>query len=196
MKKALLFAAVVACVLLTAFAVNAQDKKMYAGITASIAFENLDTDQTQEKFSGPIDIEFDDSWGIQGRFGYVYSELVTLEAMAEYIFPFEDSGALGKDELEARNLFINGKFTCPAWEKIKPYAVVGVGLMNAHEEIEYRGRTSETSDWGLGFRGALGFDYYFTDAISTSLEAAYSLGTGCVDHLKYTTISLGAAYHF
>lgn len=184
------------CILFFYNTAAAQEPKMYIGINGLFAFENLDTDQTQDKFSGPIDIDFDDSWGIQGRFGYVLNDLFAVEAMAEYIFNFEASGPLGDDDFEARNLFFNGKLTCPAYEKFKPYAALGIGVMNAHEEIESQGKESETSDWGAGFRGALGFDYFFNKNISVGLETAYSLGTGEVDHLEYTTISLGVAYHF
>ncbi|MFC1858344.1 porin family protein [Thermodesulfobacteriota bacterium] len=196
MKKTIAIIVLLGSVFLLTTAADAQDNKWYIGVYGFYAGENLDTDQTQAKFSGPIEIDFDNSWGFQGRLGYIINDYITVEAMGEYVFPFEASTDPNKDEMEVRNLFANAKITCPVYEKFKPYALLALGLVNAHEDIEYNGRTSETSDWGAGFRAGLGFDYYFTEKWSLGLEGAYVLGTGSVEHIKYTTLALGVGYHF
>ena len=196
MKKAIAIIVLLGWVFLFTTAAEAQDNKWYIGVYGFYAAENLDTDQTKSKFSGPIEVDFDNSGGVQGRFGYIINEYITVEAMGEYVAPFEASTGANKDELEVRNLFANAKITCPAYEKFKPYALLALGIVNAHEDIEFNGRTSETSDWGAGFRGGLGFDYYFTENWSLGLEGAYVFGTGSVEHIKYTTVALGAGYHF
>lgn len=186
-----------ACVFLIPNSVGAKDNKFYVGINGLYAWENLDDQQTKDKFSGPITVDFDNTWGVQLRAGYVYSEIVTVEAMVEYIAPFEAMTGSNKDELDVKNLIFNAKITCPAYKQFVPYAIVGLGIMNAHEDISFNGAVSETSDWGAGFRAGLGLDYHITDSNwSIGFEGAYSFGTGDVDHIRYTTISVGVAYYF
>lgn len=195
-KKTLTWMTVAACLVFFAGSALAADKAYYVGLNALLATQNLDEQQTKDKFTGPIDVEFDDSWGIQLRGGYVASKLLSFEAIFEYISPFEAIGGANSDELDVKNFTINTKVTCPNFEQVIPYVIVGAGVMNAHEDIQYNGATSETSDWGLGLRGGLGVDWYVNEELSVGLEGAYVGGTGEVDHIQYTTFSLGVAYHF
>lgn len=186
-----------ACVFFTTNIGHAADKNYYIGISGVLyAFENIDEKQTKDKFSGSIDVDFDNSWGGRLKVGYIVNKYFTSEVSFEYIAPFEASIDADKDELDVMNFTLNGKFTCPAYKKFIPYAVVGAGIMNAYEKITFDGATSKTSDWGAGFRAGLGLDYYMTDDFSLELEGAYATGLGSVDHVRYTTIAFGIAYHF
>ena len=175
---------------------NAEDKDYYIGISGLYAIENLDEQQTKDKFSGPIEVDFDNSWGVRVKGGYVVNKYFTSEVMLEYIAPFEAKTGNNKDELDVMNFTLNGKFTCPEHETVIPYTVVGLGIMNAYEDITYNDATSKTSDRGASFRAGLGIDYYASEEVSLQLEGAYTAGLGCVDHVRYTTIALGIAYHF
>jgi len=186
------------CLVLFSGLAQAADKKFYLGVYGVYAWENIDEEQTKDKFTGPIEVKFDNSWGVQARAGYMLNSSLTLEAMAEYITPFEAIGTgSNKDELDVKNFNLNAKFTFPDQTKqFVPYLLMGVGVMNAHEDIKYDGARSETSDWGVGLRGGLGFDLYVQESISLGLEGAYAFGTGEVDHIRYMTLALGVSYHF
>jgi len=173
--------------------------RFYAEFNAVRVLENIDAGQTAAKFSGPIAVDFDETWGFQLAAGYIYSDLLSAEALFEYVAPSEATlGTDGDDEseLDVLNGSLNAKVTCPAWEKTKPYVVAGIGLMKTYEDIDYNGVSSKTNDWGVSFRVGAGVDLYATDRISIGLEGSYATGTGEADHVKYTTLSLGLAYHF
>ena len=196
-KKVTALLACLVCVgFLAAGELTAGDSKMYLGFYGLWAGEQIDVDQTKRKFTGPINVDFDDSWGVQGRFGYKLSDLLTAEALFEYITPFEAIGGANSDELDVKHLSFNAKVTCPAYKVWVPYFIAGLGVMNAHEDIHFNGRRSETSNWGTALRGGLGVDWYIDPKISLGLEGAYALGMGGVSHIEYTTIALGVAYHF
>ena len=184
--------------LLLAQTARAQDNKYYLGLYGLYTYESLDEQQTKDKFSGPIVVDFDDSWGGQLRGGKNLSKYFSLEAMFEYIAPFEAMSGDNKDKLDVMNFNINGKITYPAWKRFipYPYVILGVGAMNAYEDITFNGATSKTSDWGVGLRGGLGMDLYLHQNFSVGLEGAYVVGLGDVDHVKYTILTVGLVYHF
>ena len=195
-QKLSIIVILLACAFFTTNIAYAADKDYYVGVSGLYAIENLDEQQTKDKFSGPIQVDFDNSWGVQVKGGYVINKYFTSEALFEYIAPFEAKTGGNKDELDVMNFTLNGKFTCPAYDKFIPYAVVGFGVMNAYEDIVYNNATSKTSDWGVSFRAGLGVDYYIAEDFSLELEGAYAAGLGGIDHVRYTTIALGIAYHF
>lgn len=171
---------------------------MYVELDGLVTIQSLDEQQSMDKFNGPITIDFDDSWGIQARGGIVFSDNLSAEAMIEYIAPFEAITGADSDEIDAINFGVNGRYGYPMYEgKLVPYLLAGISAMNVFEEINYGGALSKTSDWGIGVRGGVGADYFPAgDIWSYRLEAAYVAGLGDVDHVRYTTISLGLAYHF
>ncbi len=173
-----------------------QKKNFYVGISGVYALESLDEDHTKAKFSGPIVIDFDDAWGAQARFGYIVNQNLSIEALAEYIAPFEAESAGNKDELDVAVGSVNAKLSYKLYKNLTPYVVLGLGAMNAYEDIEIPGATSKTSNWGASFRGGIGVDYFVTPAFSINIEGAYNRGFGGVDHVRYFTTGLGFAYHF
>lgn len=198
MRKGLLLTVplLLSACLMVAGSAQARQKGYYGALYGVYAFENIDQDETEDKFEGPIDVDFDNSWGLQVRLGYIYNEYFSLEGMYEYIAPFEANDGPLDDELDVMNFTVNGKFTCPAYEQFVPYALVGLGAMNAYEDISYRGDDSKESEWGFGARVGLGFDYYFQPEWTVGFEGAYVFGTGDVDHIRYVTMALGLGYHW
>jgi opacity protein-like surface antigen len=184
--------------LVAANPVCAQDNKWYLGLYGVWAIESIDEAQTQTKFSVPVQINYDDSWGLQGRGGYIFNEYFTLEGMIEYQFGFDEkiNPGAGTGDMKTRILTLNAKITCPAYETFKPYIVIGAGGMCVCEEITYQASKSKTKDTGFMWRGGAGFDYYFTPSLSGGIEGAYTAGAGSVDHMKYIAISFGLSYHF
>lgn len=195
-KKITLSVLVGLCVLLAGGNVMAQDRDFYVGVSGLYATESMDTDQTQEKFSAPVAIDFDSSWGVQVRGGLVFNKLISVEAVVENIVPFESDLDEGTAKIYVTQFSINGKITCPAFETVVPYLIAGVGYLNSFEDIRYADETSKTSDWGLSARGGIGLDYFLKDSLALNLESTYTSGFGDVDHVTYTTVSLGMTFYF
>ncbi len=186
------------CILFMAAAADAKERIYYVGVDGLYVMQSIDEQQTKDKFTGSMDVDFDDSWGVRLNGGWVINKYFTSEAMFEYVAPFEAKTGGNKDELDVMNFTINGKFTCPAYKGkgFVPYGLLGVGIMNAYEDISYNSSTSKTSDWGASVRAGIGVDYYINACYSLKLEGAYVSGLGNLDHIRYSEIAFGAAYHF
>jgi opacity protein-like surface antigen len=173
-----------------------QAGKYYLGFYALYAMENLDEGNTEDKFISDMDVDFDDTWGIQLRGGYMFNEFLSGELMFEYISPFEANiNNSYESDLDIINITVNAKAMWGITDSIVPYVLVGAGAMNAYEEITGPTYYEET-EWGLGARVGSGFDWFINSSFAVTFEAAYVLGFGNVDHVRYTNIAVGAAYHF
>ena len=197
MKKIVAVILSVACVMIFTGSASAYQTKYYAGFSFLYALENLDEQQTRDKFTGPLSFDgFDDSWGVQLKAGYVVNKLLCVEAMYEFVDAFEIDSNGVSDELDVMNVMVNAKLTCPAFDTWVPYVTGGLGVMSANEEIRYAGVENDTRENGLSARGGAGVDYYMTDEFSIGLEGAYVTGFGNVDHVRFTELLLGVSYHF
>lgn len=195
-KKITISIAVCLCLLLAAGNVMARDEGFYAGVSGLYALESIDTDQTEEKFSIPTAIDFDDSWGVQIRAGLVFNKLISVEAVVENIVPFESDLDEGEAKIYVTNFSINGKISVPSFDTFVPYVIGGVGYLHSFEDISYGDETSKTRDWGMSARGGFGIDYFLKESLALNFESAYTTGFGDVDHVKYTTVSLGVSFYF
>lgn len=170
--------------------------RYYGALYGVYALEDFDDSDTKGKFEDPVDVDFDDSLGLQARFGYIYNEYIAVEGMFEYISDFESKdGGLGV-EFEVMNFMVNGKLCHPGFDLFVPYVTAGLGVMNAYEEIHYRGDNSKDSDWGFSGRAGLGFDYYVQPDWTVCFETAYVAGVGGVDNVRYVTLAFGVGYHW
>lgn len=184
------------CFVFTANLAGAAEGVNYVGVSGAVTLQSLDEDQTKDKFTIPPAINFDDSWGIQVRAGHVYSKKLTAEALFEYTAPFEALTGSDSDDLDVFALTVNAKLSAPNYEKFTPYAIAGLGVMNAHEDIKYQGASSETTDWGACVRIGAGIDYSLPNNLAINFEAAYNSGMGDIDHVAYTSIALGLVQSF
>jgi len=192
----MLIAAVCGFLLLAGGNAMAQDRDFYVGVSGLYAIESIDSDNTQDKFSNPVTIDFDSSWGVQVKGGLVLNKLISVEAVVENITPFQADLDAGEAKIYVTQFSINGKITCPAFDTFVPYLIGGVGYLNGFEDIDYAGETSKTSNWGLSARGGAGLDYFLTDAMALNFESTYTTGFGDVDYVTYTAVSLGVSFYF
>jgi len=195
-KKITISVVVCLCLLLAGGNVMARDEGFYAGVSGLYALESIDTDHTEEKFSGPMAIDFDSSWGVQVRGGLVFNKLISVEAVAENIVPFTADLDAGEVKIHVTHFSINGKLSVPSFDTFVPYVIAGVGYLHSFEDISYAGETSKTRDWGMSARGGFGIDYFLKEPLALNFESAYTSGFGDVDHVKYTTVSLGMTFYF
>ena len=174
----------------------AQDRDFYVGVSGLYVIEGIDTAQTEKKFSGPIAIDFDSSWGVRVKGGLVLNKLISVEAVVENIAPFQADLDAGEAKIYVTQFSINGKITYPASTTFVPYLIGGVGYLNGFQDINYAGETSKTSNWGLSARGGAGLDYFLSKSIALNLESTYTTGFGDVDYITYTTVSLGVSFYY
>lgn len=193
----LIFAGLQICWLAGAGTAQAADAENYIAVSGFGAFSNIDEQQSVNKFTGNPRIDFGNSWGIQAKAGHRYSRVLAVEAMLEYIFPFEaNKFSPNSDEINVFDAMVNARVSCPWSDAIIPYAVLGVGAVRAYEEIKYNGKTSKDRDWGAGIRGGIGIEYPMEQNLSLTIEAAYLQGVGEVDYIGATQLSMGLAYRF
>ena len=177
--------------------VSAQEHgPFYAGFYMLYAIENFDEQNTQDKFTAPVAIDLDDTYGVQLRGGCILNEYFSAEAMFEYLMPLDTDLKKGyTSEIDVMNFTLNAKATLPLKEQFVPYAIFGMGFMNTYEEI--RGPSmKDKSDWGVGVRMGFGADVRLNPKISLGGEIAHIVGLGNVDHAQYTNITVCAYYHF
>ena len=197
-------AVLVVCAFLIVDPAHAQDGKLYVELNGMYAFEGIDAGQTQDKFTDPVAVDFDGSPGFQFAVGYVFSDSFSVKAVFEYVTSFEALKGLefeASDKLAVLHGSVNAKLSYPAWQKVKPYLVAGLGVMRAHENIFYGGGStsgadSKTRDVGVGLRGGAGVDVFVTDSVSIGIEGLFTTGRGEVAHVEYTAVSVGIGYHF
>ena len=175
--------------------VGAARGKWYLDFNGLYALEGIDDDQTLAKFRGPMTVDFDSSWGVRVGGGHIINDIYSIDASLEYIVPFEDTAGGKTDDMDVKNLSLGAKLALPKQDELVPYGILGIGIMNSHEDITYKTASSRQSDWGMSLRVGAGLDYYVGNNISIGAEAAYVTGMGDVDHVKYTTISVGLQYH-
>jgi len=193
MKKLLMLSAISA--LLIPVTVQAAEKDTYFSVLLGGAYESIEEGHTLTHFTGPVHLNFDNSLDFQARLGHFYTPNLGVEFMIEDAPAFQMNGAV-YDRLEVQHIAVNGKWRCMAWPRFHPYASAGIGYMHAGEKISYSGTNLETSDKDISLRGGIGYDYMLKDSFSMGLEAAYTTGTGDVNHIEYMTVISSFSYYF
>jgi opacity protein-like surface antigen len=251
MKKSLIFMALVMvlCFCTSSYGADAAGHQWYMGIGGSWAIDNFDTDDLEDDLA-PIDVDFDDAWGVNASIGYHVNDNFSIAFVYSYLADFNSdesvSGAfnvgdiadevgldendlelLGLDpndevgfevgaelELDIMTFMLEAKYAMSG--NVRPFAVVGVGLMYADADGDVkatvdidgsRGSASigdSDSDTRACGKVGLGVDWFATPNVSVGLEGSYVFAFG--DHefddldaetgIRYFNIGLGVAYHF
>jgi len=179
------------------YAQQADVKKFYVGAGGSYAIEDFDVG------------DFDNSWGVNVKFGYNLHPLLDIEFDFDYLDKFEYS-----DEFEFSGMNIEGNadlniMTCMialkgyfpiSTEKVKLSVVVGGGIMYADLDYKVSVNGSSISDshdeTELCGKVGLGLDFFATPDISFGIEGNYTLGFNDLEEIRYFNFTLGVAYHF
>ena len=186
--------AIVAAAALMLIAVSAQAQQpdyartgVYIGAGVGPGFEAFDD------FFDLLD--FDTGFVVDGWLGYRVHPNIAIEAQLEY--SRYESDAIGPFDLDLNLLTFTTNLKCyVATGQIQPFALVGIGVMNAELDIDGPGfdRTISESDLAARFGG--GVDYWVTESISLGLTTSYILTTGDVEDLDYISLALGIQYRF
>ena len=194
--------------------------RSYVGVSPMLAIERFKSDWTEvDTEDSAYNIDLDNSWGLNLKGGYEVNEYLAVEALFQYFHTFEqpereyfdDAGwGLGGMDVEAEvsakgyTFTLNAKVMLPI-EKIRPYAVAGIGFARYKLEAKVKAATpygmleaESTSDTESGpyARVGAGCDYFFTDKIALQVEAAYHAGMKDISAARIVTLSAGILYAF
>ncbi len=153
----------------------------FAGLGGVYAFEDT---------SGP----FDDSAGIDARFGYRLLPRWAAEVQINWLEGF-DSTRGPEVELDTYLVTLNVK-AYAATGRAQPYVLFGMGLLHVNTEIFQSGPNLKSTENGFAARLGAGIDLYASDHFIVNLEATYVPSAGEVDHVRFGTLGLGFQYRF
>ncbi len=173
------------------------NRGLYGVFLCEYVFQGINVQQTKDKFTSEVEINFNNSTGFQLRGGYTYNEYISYEGIFEYLASFNGDIGVGiENNLDVMNITMGLKGSLPVSERFRPYSFFGLSALNAYETLSFNSEISKTSDWGPAYRGSLGLNMAISSSVSTMFELAYIIGSGSVSHIKYTTLGLGLVYHF
>ena len=212
MKKPLIFIALlmVLCFCTSSYGADAAGRTFYIGIGGSYAFEDFDVDEVEDALAGissDSDFDFDDTWGFNLKAGYHVNNWLSLEFDFDYLSEFdadEDLDVLGiavdlDADVDVMTYMAVLKFTC-ALEPLKPFVVIGGGMMDADVDAKASAlgvsASDSESETDTCAKLGLGVDFFATESISIGLEGNYVWGFGDLDEINYYNLTLGLAYHF
>jgi len=166
-----------------------------------------------EDFSGNRDnLDWENSWGLNLKGGYFFSDHFALEGLLQYHLGFEASKSESIDgisdewdfEVSLWDFTANAKVYIPLESPLRPYAVGGIGYATAEAEAKRTlrlpgfsesGSESESESDFCGRIGA-GLDIFISDDFGLEFEVAYNLGLGDLDDFCFISLNLAALYAF
>ncbi len=203
------FGLILAALLMVPGLAPAAETGPYFGIGATFAKQDFDTGDLDRELSGTgLSADFGDTWGLNVKAGYKFNRYIAAELAFDYLpgFKWDVATRIGGTP-------VTGEMTVDvtAWtlavkispfdsQKVKPYFVIGGGIMNASADVSVAvpGAAASASDDETDLCGkvGLGVDYFVTDRVSLGLEGAYFAGFNDLDNIRFYTITAGVAYHF
>jgi len=95
MKKPLILVVLltVVCFCTSSFAADAAGHQWYVGIGGSWAIEDFDSDDVED-FLEPIDVDFDDAFGVNASFGYHVNDNCSIAFVYSYLTGFDSDESI------------------------------------------------------------------------------------------------------
>jgi opacity protein-like surface antigen len=171
-------------------------------------FEN-DVENVVEDVTGtPVDLDIDNSWGLNTVLGYRMLPFLATELQYEYIDSFQiavSSPASSKLDLTGHVATLNLKLVLPTW-RIQPYLLLGIGAAyyNANGSVLNTNLFSN-DEWVLAGRVGGGIDFYLTEhlvlnagatTVLTADEVSSNFSAEDVGGLNYVAVQAGLQYRF
>lgn len=174
------------------YAQQADAKRFYIGAGGSYAVENVFEDTAGG---------FENSWGLNLKFGYNLHPLADIEFDFDYLEDFEYNGSEtagvgieGDPSLAVATYMaaIKGYFPINS-NAVKLSAIVGLGIMDVNLDGHF---TRNNNDADLCYKLGLGMDLFATPDVSFGLEGNWTRGAEDLNDIEYFNFTLGVAYHF
>ena len=214
MRKVLILAVLVMtfCFPMSSHGADAAGRGLYVGIGGSYNLEDLDVhdfDVTLEEATSDLDVDFDDTWGVNAKVGYHLHDWLALEFNFDFISEFESDETYSrggeafdtKVELEVMTYMAVAKLSHGfGWEATRLFIVAGGGFMDADADGKVRvaGGSDSVSDSETDScaRLGVGVDFFATKRVSIGFEGSYVWGFGDLDEIQYFNLTAGLGYHF
>jgi opacity protein-like surface antigen len=193
-----------AMLLMVPLAGMANASGFYLGVGAAWNHENFDLDGGE--------IEFDDAYGANVRFGYEFNPHIALEINGDWAefdldgYDIGDRGGLQIDvdgDVEVMTIIPTFKLMFPAGT-IRPYAHFGIGWMQADSSLratsalgdQFLTTDGQVDDDDLASKAGGGIDLFLNDKISLMGEYNYFWGWDTLDEIRYHNVTAGITLHF
>jgi len=149
--------------------------------------------------------DFGNSLGFNARGGYRFNDYLAAEALYEYM---DDFGAsvkvrnrpVGHVDIQTSNFSLLGKVILPTGTLFEPYALGGVGFLNANGngELKRVGLHGEGADSNTEFAGRVGggLDMWITENIGAYIDAGYVMPVSDLSSVRYISVGGGIKYSF
>jgi opacity protein-like surface antigen len=200
---------VVLCFVPSSYGLDSAGRGFYIGVGGSYALEDFDVDYgvEVEGIARIVDMDFDNTWGLNTKVGYHVTDWVSFEFDFNYLSEFESKESLfvldipvdEDGEVDITTYMALAKFTC-VLEPVKPYIVAGGGIMAAdlHAKASALGESASDSESETDAcaKLGLGVDFFATQSVSIGLEGSYIWGFSDLDNISYFNLTLGLGYHF
>ncbi len=210
MKKLGIMGCIVTLFFLAGSAFAAEGTRMYVGVGGTLAVEYFNADQFEGAAPYGFDPSYDNTWGINGKFGYKINPIVSVEMDLQYLFGFNASQTLSSGhrqynydgDLDVFTAMAVAKIFPPLQGIVRPYFAAGLGLMHAswEETISSPGlmtNSPSSDEMGACAKLGIGVDIYLTPTLSLNVEGAYTAGFGSdIDTIRYFGLSAGLGFHF
>lgn len=195
---------------------NAQDdyarNGFYVGLAGTYAIDTFEDDVEDDinaelvALGYVVDLDVEESFGINGRIGYRFHRNFSAEFEVEWLDGFESDvdevavplGKILTIDVEtvtftgnAKGYLLTGRY--------QPFLLVGLGVMTAETKVKDTvglgfSESDRFTDFAMRFGG--GLDLYATENVVISVGADYVLPVGDVEDLDYVSIGWGFQYRF
>lgn len=178
---------------------------LYFGAGATFAVDFFDIDDA--KRASGIDLDATNSWGVNGRIGYRAHRHLAVETTFEYYQGFDLDGPEGTDvvEISGWSLMLGGKGYILTG-RIQPYGSLGAGVLRLDRDLTFTreftvpgisGRHAlDGSDLAFASRYGVGVDLYAFHDVIMNVEYSFTLPTGPLNDMLYTSLAFGLQYRF
>ncbi len=173
-----------------------------------------------ERFGGEwADIDFENTWGLDFKGGYIINEYLALEGLFRYHHEFKKEETVNADfgfgfggvsggykaTIKAYDFSVNAKAMLPLGA-LRPFVVAGLGYARFKGELSVDGNArgyqfpallaeSETKSGAFGRVGA-GAMYFVSENVGVEGEIAYSKGFGDLTDAQIVSFNVGLLYAF
>jgi OOP family OmpA-OmpF porin len=148
---------------------------------------------------------FGNSLGFNARGGYRFNDYLAAEALYEYMDDFGTTVSAGNRvgghvDIQTNHFSLLGKVILPTGTLFEPYAVGGIGFLNANGngKVNTPGAQLKGTDSDTEFSGRVGggFDAWITENIAAYVDAAFVMPTGGLSNLRSVSLGAGVKYSF
>ena len=175
-----------------------------AGTYAVQKFESSLRGELSGAAGAPVDVETDDSLGVNAGGGYRCHRYFSTELEVEWIDEFETDisqagvGAIGSMDPGPMTVTTNFKGYLP-FGRFQPYALAGGGIMFTKvsaKDLTGSGLIQSEKVKAFAFRFGGGLDFYATEHIVLNIGAEQVIPVGADLDLDYISVGWGIQYRF